>query len=115
MCKYLETMQNNNEIWTIGELVEAIIFFIPIAVAILATLFLMLGGINKNQKNKNLFVQLSIVNLIVFILGVFLWFQVSRDGVAQQMTGLFIYGGVFALIEIVIALILYIRKRKEIN
>ncbi len=90
--------------------IEAIFFFIPIAVAILATLFLMLGGINKNQKNKSIFIQLSIVNLIIFILEVFLWFQVSEDGVAQ-MTGLFIYGGVFILIEIVISLILYIRKR----
>ena len=86
--------------------IEAIIFFIPIIISVLATLFYGINGINKNQKIKNLIVQIGIINLVIFLLGGIFWFFTMTDGLSQVM-GVAIYGGVFLVIEIIASLIFY--------
>ena len=90
---------------------QAVIFFIPIIISIFATLFYVLSGINKNQKVMSLFLQISGMNLIIFLLGGFFWFGSASDGIAQ-FTGWLIYAGVFMLVEIIVSITLYVQKRK---
>ncbi len=86
--------------------IEVIIYFIPIILSILATLFYGLNGINKNQKTKNLLIQIGIINLVIFLLGGIFWFFFASDGFSQ-INGVALYGGVFIVIEIIASLIFY--------
>ena len=85
--------------------IEAIIFFIPIVISILATLICGFNGINNKQKIKNLLIQIGIINLVIFLFGGLAWLFIG-DGIGA-IIGVAIYGGTFVIIEIIASLIFY--------
>jgi len=75
-----------------------VVFFIPIVLSILITLYAIIGS-NKKLKIKNLLFQMGIINLIIFLLGGVIWLFVG-DGIAVSI-GIGIYVVIFVVIELI--------------
>lgn len=88
---------------------EAVIFFLPIIISILVTIFYAIGG--REMISKKSFIKMSIANFVILFLGGYLWLGIG-DGVAV-LVGSWIYAGIFVFIEIILSLILYFVSKQS--
>ena len=89
---------------------QATIWFIPIIISVLVTLFYILTAIKGRKNIKALFLQISVINLVLFLLGAFFWFGVAVDGFSQ-INGVALYALIFVVIEGIISIVLYFASK----
>ena len=92
--------------------IEIIIYFIPIVISVLATLFYSIYGTNKKLKTKTMNIQIGIMNFVIFLLGSILWLLFVSDGISQ-INGIFLYLGIFVAIEVISLLIAYLSSKRR--